>query len=233
MATSATVYEVGPLARMVNTYVRPATQISVNDSDTSATVGDFGITAHQGGAYTVSGLVSAALGLVTTAQLQLFTARSEDTLQGHWKPSLSATQWQWPGGWVDSLVPDQSCYTYKRIPKQISTGFGLTEAPRGALGHWIKIEGRKVAKYQCVVPSTWNFSPSTDGGTTPGPVEQSLIGSTIGSDATSQVINILRLVHPFDCCIACAVHVVTPEGKEKLKFAIGPDGKPSNIEVKE
>ena len=59
------------------------------------------------------------------------------------------------------------------------------------------------------------------------------MGSTIGTNPTDQIINILRLVHPFDCCIACAVHVVNPEGKETLKFAIGPDGRPANIEVKE
>ena len=68
---------------------------------------------------------------------------------------------------------------------------------------------------------------------TSGAVEQALEGSTIGTNATSQIVNILRLVHPFDCCIACAVHVVNPEGKETLKFAIGPDGRPTNIEVKE
>ncbi|MCG2722468.1 MAG: nickel-dependent hydrogenase large subunit, partial [Thermodesulfovibrionales bacterium] len=140
-----------------------------------------------------------------------------------------------PGGWVDDLTPDASCYTYKRIPKQISTGYGLCEAPRGALGHWIKIEGRKVAKYQCVVPSTWNFSPAAAPGATAnkGAVEQSLIGSNIGMTPTDQIVRILRIVHPFDCCIACAVHVVTPEGKEMLNFAIGPDGRPTNIEVKE
>ncbi len=86
--------------------------------------------------------------------------------------------------WVDQLVANASCYTYKRIPKQISTGYGLTEAPRGALGHWIKIEGRKVAKYQCVVPSTWNFSPKGALNQHSGPLlRQALIGSTIGTNS--------------------------------------------------
>jgi len=228
--SGATVYEVGPLARMVNTHVRPTTQISVSDVDTSATPGDLGLV-RIGGSYNVSALVGAALGLVGQPATALYSALGRHAARAL-EAKFIADAMAGPGGWVDSLVADQSCYTYKRIPKQISTGYGLTEAPRGALGHWIKIEGKKVAKYQCVVPSTWNFSPNSGLGDA-GPVEDSLEGSFIGTDATSQVINILRLVHPFDCCIACAVHVVTPEGKEKLKFAIGPDGRPANIEVKE
>ena len=179
----------------------------------------------------MSGLVGTALTAVTQPATSLYSALGRHAARAL-EAKYIADAMAGPGGWIDQLVPDASCYTYKRIPKQISTGFGLTEAPRGALGHWIKIEGRKVAKYQCVVPSTWNFSPGCGLGDA-GPVEQSLEGSTIGTDATSQIINILRIVHPFDCCIACAVHVVNPEGKEKLKFAIGPDGKPTNIEVKE
>jgi len=60
------------------------------------------------------------------------------------------------------------------------------------------------------------------------------IGSgTTFENRSAQIVNILRVVHPFDCCIACAVHVVNPEGKEVMKFAIGPDGKPANISITE
>jgi hydrogenase large subunit len=167
-----------------------------------------------------------ALGLVSQPATSLYSALGRHAARALEAKYIADAM----NTWVAQLTPDAPCYYYKRIPKQIATGAGLAEAPRGALGHWLKIEGRKVAKYQCVVPSTWNFSPR-DGGNNPGPVEAALIGSTIGTNSTDQIINILRLVHPFDCCIACAVHVVNPEGKEMLKFAIGPDGKPANIEI--
>jgi hydrogenase large subunit len=139
--------------------------------------------------------------------------------------------------WVGQLVPNAPTYVYKRIPKQISTGYGLCEAPRGALGHWIKIEGRKVAKYQCVVPSTWNASPM-DLNSNPGPIEAALNSSNVGSGTSqaarqTQIANIVRLLHPFDICIACAVHVLNTEGKEVMKFAINPDGRPAKLEISE
>jgi Ni,Fe-hydrogenase I large subunit len=77
-----------------------------------------------------------------------------------------------------------------------------------------------------------------DSNSTPGPVEQALNTSNVGGGTSfdarqMQIVNILRLVHPFDCCIACAVHVVNTEGKDVMKFAIGPDGRPANIEISE
>jgi hydrogenase large subunit len=217
--TTPTAYEVGPLARMVRTHLS-GNQVTVTDSDLANPI--------AGGAYTATNLVTVALSLVSQPVGNLYSAlgrHAARALESKYIADAMAL-------WVGQLTPDAPCYYYKRIPKQIATGAGLAEAPRGALGHWLKIEGRKVAKYQCVVPSTWNFSPR-DGGNNPGPVEASLQGSGIGTNPTDQIINILRLVHPFDCCIACAVHVVNPEGKEMLKFAIGPDGRPSNIEIAE
>jgi [NiFe] hydrogenase large subunit len=84
-------------------------------------------------------------------------------------------------------------------------GFGLTEAPRGALGHWINIQNGKISNYQMVVPSTWNLGPRDSSGNL-GPVEQALIGTPV-ADA-SKPLEILRIVHSFDPCLACAVHVI-------------------------
>jgi len=221
--TTPTVYEVGPLARMVRTYLS-TNQVPASDDDLQNTLG--------GANYSVTALVGLALGLVTQGVGSLYSALGRHAARALEAKYLADSMANPTNGWIEDLTADAPCYTYKKIPKQISKGAGLCEAPRGALGHWIKIEGRKVAKYQCVVPSTWNFSPK-DGVGNHGPVEQALIGSTIGATDTEQVINILRLVHPFDCCIACAVHVVSPDGKEKLKFAIGPDGRPTNIEKAE
>jgi len=205
----------------------------------NAVVTGIGTLVTAGASYSVPGLVGAAVTALNGAGVGTDATILASALGRHAARALEAKfVADACAAWADGLTPDAPCYTYAKIPKQISTGYGLTEAPRGALGHWIKIEGKKTAKYQCVVPSTWNFSPA-HAATTPGnianrgAVEACLVNSVIGTNSTDQIINILRLVHPWDCCIACAVHVVTPEGKEKLKFAIGPDGRPSNVEVAE
>jgi len=104
--------------------------------------------------------------------------------------------------WLAKLTPDKPAFTDFTIPEK-SGGVGLTEAPRGALGHWIAIEKHKIANYQCVVPTTWNCSPRDDKGN-PGPVEQALVGTPI-ADA-KHPIEAVRVVRSFDPCIACAVH---------------------------
>jgi len=217
---AATVLEVGPLARMAVTY-------SSSNQLVASSLNAVGTLLSAGATYNVKTLVDATLDAVGSAgnALPLVSALGRHAARALESKLIADAS----DAWVKALpIGNSNCYTYTKIPKQISTGYGLAEAPRGALGHWIKIEGRKVAKYQCVVPSTWNFSPKDANGT-PGPVEQSLIGSFIGTDDESRIVNILRIVHPFDCCIACAVHVVGPDGKEKLRFAIDPDGRPSKI----
>ena len=104
--------------------------------------------------------------------------------------------------WLDALVPGQPTvgkYTGNKDGK----GEGLTEAPRGALGHWISIEKGKIGNYQNVVPSTWNFSPRDANGSL-GPVEASLIGTPV--NLSYQGLEVARVVRSFDPCIACAVH---------------------------
>ena len=96
-------------------------------------------------------------------------------------------------------------------------GMGLWEAPRGALGHWISINGGKIKNYQCVVPTTWNFSPADDQGQ-PGPLEQAITGTTIRDE--NNPFEIVRIVRSFDPCLACAVHLVTPKGTELGKFRV-------------
>lgn len=96
-------------------------------------------------------------------------------------------------------------------------GVGFTEAPRGALGHWVTIEGGKVENYQCIVASQWNAGPRDAKGV-PGPYEKSLEGHTL-VDPT-QPLEILRTIHSFDPCIGCAVHVTDPNGKELIKVNV-------------
>jgi hydrogenase large subunit len=96
-------------------------------------------------------------------------------------------------------------------------GFGFMEAPRGALGHWIVIRAGKIANYQAVVPSTWNAGPRDANGE-PGAYEASLVGTPLADP--QQPLEILRTIHSFDPCLACAVHVLDLEGKELGKAEV-------------
>ena len=101
-------------------------------------------------------------------------------------------------------------------PKK-ARGVGFMEAPRGGLAHWIVIEDEKIANYQCVVPSTWNAGPRDAEGQ-PGPYEAALAGHYLHDP--KQPIEILRTIHSFDPCIACAVHVTDPDGEELVNVKI-------------
>lgn len=101
--------------------------------------------------------------------------------------------------------------TEHRIPAN-AEGMGLWCAARGALGHWISIKDSKIARYQAVVPTTWNASPKDNNGK-PGPIEQALIGTTV--EDPDNPFAIARIIRSFDPCIACAVHVLRPGGSVK------------------
>ena len=104
----------------------------------------------------------------------------------------------------DFRIQDTSHWDPGTWPKDCF-GAGFHEAPRGALGHWVHIRDGKIAKYQCVVPSTWNAGPRDARGQ-PGPYESSLEGTPVAKP--DQPLEILRTVHSFDPCMACGVHVV-------------------------
>jgi len=118
-------------------------------------------------------------------------------------------------GWLNQIVVTKPYYTKPTIPASAS-GMGLTEAPRGALGHWETLTSSVIYKYQCVVPTTWNGSPMDDMGQH-GPIEQALIGTAVSDP--NQPIELLRIIHAFDPCIACAVHMIKPNGEVK-KFIV-------------
>jgi hydrogenase large subunit len=89
-------------------------------------------------------------------------------------------------------------------------GFGFHEAPRGSLGHWVEIEDRKIVNYQVVAPSTWNAGPR-DGEGQRGPYEAALVGTPVIDP--ERPLEVMRTVHSFDPCLACAVHVVGAQGR--------------------
>jgi len=104
--------------------------------------------------------------------------------------------------WLNQLQVGQPSYITP-TPTASGQGIGLTEAPRGALGHWISIESGQLAQYQIITPTCWNCSPRDDD-SQPGPLEYALLNT--GVARTDQPIEVLRIVHSYDPCLACAVH---------------------------
>jgi hydrogenase large subunit len=113
---------------------------------------------------------------------------------------------------LENLGKGDTEYFNKPVfPKGEIEGFGFYEAPRGALSHWIVINDGKIKNYQAVVPSTWNAGPRDANGQK-GPYEASLIGNPIAD--IERPLEVLRTIHSFDPCIACAIHAFDPEGNE-------------------
>ena len=97
-------------------------------------------------------------------------------------------------------------------------GVGLSEAPRGALAHWIRIKDQAIDNYQLVVPSTWNASPRDAKGQRSS-YEEALIGTPVAKDG--EPLEIIRTIHSFDPCLACAIHIYDPDGKHVHQVQVG------------
>lgn len=129
-------------------------------------------------------------------------------------------------GWLDQLVAniragdvetfDDTRWEPSTWPSR-SQGIGAMEAPRGALGHWVVIEDGKFTNYQAVVPSTWNAGPRDAAGLS-GPYEAALKNHVLA--VPDQPLEILRTIHSFDPCIACAVHLAGPDGKTLVEVKV-------------
>ncbi|TVO75176.1 nickel-dependent hydrogenase large subunit [Sedimenticola selenatireducens] len=109
---------------------------------------------------------------------------------------------------------DTDTFNQPVFPKGEIKGFGFHEAPRGVLSHWVVINDGKIKNYQCVVPSTWNAGPRNESDEM-GPYEASLMGNPVADP--EQPLEVLRTVHSFDPCIACAIHLVDTEQQEIIK----------------
>ncbi len=101
-------------------------------------------------------------------------------------------------------------------PKE-AMGAGFTEAPRGALGHWIRIKDTKIDNYQCVVPTTWNGGPRDHKGQI-GAFEAALMDTPVAK--ADEPLEILRTLHSFDPCLACSTHVMSPDGQEMTSVKV-------------
>ena len=116
--------------------------------------------------------------------------------------------------WLDELSPGQTAFE-RKYEQYSGFGVGMTEAPRGALGHWVEIHKGKIARYQVITPTCWNASPR-DNQSVPGPMEQALIGTPI--EDPDQPIEALRVIHSYDPCLSCAVHIMRPEEKPTVIY---------------
>ena len=112
---------------------------------------------------------------------------------------------------------DVTTYHRPSFPKEEIRGFGYHEAPRGTLSHWVVIEQGKIKNYQCVVPTTWNAGPR-DENDAMGPYEAALLDNPV-ADAELP-LELLRTVHSFDPCLACAIHLVDTQQREVTKVTV-------------
>jgi Ni,Fe-hydrogenase I large subunit len=189
--------EVGPLARMVVAYAS----------------GNKRVQDLVGGALTELKLQPAALfsTLGRVAARALETVYLLDMIDG-WLNELAANM---DSG--DLRIHEGSKWDPSTWPDKEVEGWGFHEAPRGALGHWVKIKDRKIVNYQAVVPSTWNAGPRDAQGQT-GPYEASLEGTPVADP--EKPLELLRTIHSFDPCLACAVHVVDATGRERVRVEV-------------
>ena len=166
------------------------------------------------------GMTLSTLGVGTEALFSTLGRTAARTLE----TKIIADQMQ---GWFDNLMANIKAgdlRTFNEAQWDPSTwpkhaqGAGFMEAPRGGLSHWMVIEDGRIANYQAVVPSTWNAGPRDAAGL-PGAYEAALQDRHSLHDPT-QPIEILRTIHSFDPCIACAVHVVDPDGEELVQVKV-------------
>ncbi|WP_434951782.1 nickel-dependent hydrogenase large subunit [Shewanella sp. HL-SH4] len=123
---------------------------------------------------------------------------------------------------VTNLKSDEATYITPQIDVDKEyVGHAMNEAPRGMLSHWIRIKNGKVENYQAVVPTTWNAGP-VDANGKMGPYEASLIGLTL--EDPTKPLEVIRIIHSFDPCMACSVHVMDYKKQTLGQFKIDPNG---------
>jgi [NiFe] hydrogenase large subunit/hydrogenase large subunit len=163
----------------------------------------------------IRAIVGEALGRLEVGPAALFSTLGRVAARGAETVLLARRMDRWFNSLIeriksgDTATFDGEKWEPSSWPAQ-SEGYGYLDAPRGALGHWVQIRDGKIARYQCVVPSTWNCSPR-DGQGQMGPYEASLVDNHPLA-IPDQPLEILRTIHSFDPCMACGVHVLDATG---------------------
>jgi hydrogenase large subunit len=180
------VCELGPLARMVNNYVRA-------DATTKE-------------------LIDSLLGQVDAGVDALFSVLGRHAARALEAKLVADAMVDW----LQALKPGQPSIVPHEIPEK-GEGAGLTEAPRGAVGHWISIEDKKTKRYQVITPTAWNASPKDDK-EQPGAVEQAIMGTKVKDK--DNPFELVRIVRAFDPCLACSVHLLDARRSELGVFRV-------------
>ena len=199
--------EVGPLAHVLMMYARntlttdQAVKKLVDDNWTSSTTG-----------------LGLPLGKLNSTFGRIFSRTVEtkiiaDAMQGWYNALVANKTAAYSTPTAFAALAGYSGWSGDKV------GVGFTEAPRGALGHWVKIAkaNGKVSQYQCIVASQWNAGPRDVAGV-PGPYETALQGHRLADPL--RPVEILRTIHSFDPCIGCAVHIVDPNGEPLVKVNV-------------
>jgi Ni,Fe-hydrogenase I large subunit len=188
--------EVGPLARMV--------------------------VAYAAGHGRIKELVDQVLGHLGLGPQALFSTLGRVAARGIETQAVAEKMEDWIGELEANMnlgnlsIHNGTLWDPNTWPTQ-AAGWGITEAPRGALGHWVQIQDGLITNYQCVVPSTWNGSPRDASGQR-GPWEEALIGTPVTDP--EKPVEVLRTIHSFDPCMACAVHVLDAGRREVTSIRI-------------
>ena len=124
---------------------------------------------------------------------------------------------QWTALLTNMGAGDLTTFNKPVFPQGEVMGVGIHEAPRGVLSHWVVIDNGKIKNYQCVVPSTWNACPRNDKDE-PGPYEASLVDTPIAE--VEKPLEVLRTIHSFDPCIACAIHLTDKESDTAISVKV-------------
>ena len=218
--------EVGPLAHILTMHARGGTRKALpTDKLVRAYVAQFWTnTVSNGGLGLTFGQLNSTLGRIFCRMLE--TKIIADQIAGRAADSASATPAY--AGWYQLYYNNKSGpywnpKTFTRLKQPtawpMEVGFGFTEAPRGALGHWVKLNRTSgmIENYQCVVASQWNAGPRDLVGA-PGPYEEALRGHVLAE--LKRPLEVLRTIHSFDPCIGCAVHLVDPNGEPLVQIDV-------------
>ncbi|MGE9986474.1 nickel-dependent hydrogenase large subunit [Desulfovibrio sp. SGI.169] len=166
---------------------------------------------------TVKPLVDHVLKTLNVGPEALFSTLGRTAARGIETLAIAQRIETWLNEYEDNITKDRQIVENYDAPKD-AKGVGFVNAPRGGLSHWLRTDAdAKIANFQLVVPTTWNLGPR-DAKNVPGAAEEALAGTPVADP--KRPVEILRVIHSFDPCIACAVHVIDGESNEVHKFKV-------------
>ncbi|MDR2161295.1 MAG: nickel-dependent hydrogenase large subunit [Desulfovibrio sp.] len=176
------------------------------------------LVAYAGGHKDVVPVVDKVLASLGIGAEALFSTLGRTAARGIQAAVVAAQMERWVAELQDQIAKEAKPRIYEEweMPNE-SEGVGFVNAPRGGLSHWIRIKDKKIANFQLVVPTTWNMGPR-DAAEQCGPFEEALVGTPIADP--KRPVEILRTIHSFDPCIACAIHLIDPVSNEKRVFTV-------------